>query len=192
VHLSAPATLYDSPGGQRKIRLAAKTEWGSPRILSVVRQSGGWLAVLAPELRNGEVGWIRIDRGQLQNVAWALTADLSKRLLVVRKDGHTVRRLRIAVGRKGNATPMGRFAVTDKLKVSDGGPPYGCCVLALSGHQTRLPRDWPGGDRLAIHVTTDTSSIGKAVSLGCMRVRDSAGRWLLQTIPLGAPVTVRS
>jgi hypothetical protein len=192
VHLSGPTTLYDSPGGQRKIRLAAKTEWGSPRILSVVRQSGGWLAVLAPELRNGEVGWIRMDRGQLQNVAWALTADLSKRLLVVRKDGHTVRRLRIAVGRKGNATPMGRFAVTDKLKVSDGGPPYGCCVLALSGHQTRLPRDWPGGDRLAIHVTTDTSSIGKAVSLGCMRVRDSAGRWLLQTIPLGAPVTVRS
>ena len=192
VHVTGPTTLYDSPGGRRKLRLPPKTEWGSPRILSVVRQRGGWLAVLAPELRNGEVGWIRVGRGQLQSVAWALTADLSRRLLVVRKDGHTVRRVRIAVGRTGNSTPKGRFAVTDKLKVSDAGPPYGCCVLALSGHQTRLPRDWPGGDRLAIHATTDTASIGKAVSLGCMRVKASAGRWLLQTIPLGAPVTVRS
>jgi hypothetical protein len=192
VHVTGPTVLYDSPGGRRKIRLPAKTEWGSPRILSVVRQRGGWLAVLAPELRNGDVGWIREGLGQLQPVAWSLTADLSRRLLVVRKDGHRVRRMKIAVGRKGNATPKGRFAVTDKLKVSDGGPPYGCCVLALSGHQTRLPRDWPGGDRLAVHATNDTSSIGRAVSLGCMRVHASAARWLINTIPLGAPVTVRS
>jgi L,D-transpeptidase-like protein len=192
VHVSVPTTLYDLPGGRRKLRLPAKTEWGSPRILSVVRQRGGWLAVLTPELKNGEVGWIRAGRDQLRSVAWSLTADLSRRLLVVRKDGRAVRRLRIAVGRRGNPTPKGRFAVTDKLKVSDGGPPYGCCVLALSGHQTRLPRDWPGGDRLAIHATNDTASIGNAVSLGCMRVRASAGRWLLKTIPLGAPVTVRS
>jgi hypothetical protein len=192
IHPTGPIVLYDSPGGGRKIRLPAKTEWGSPRVLSVVRQRGGWLAVLAPELKNGEVGWIREGLGQMQAVAWSLTADLSRRLLVVRKDGHLVKRMRIAVGRKGNATPRGRFAVTDKLKVSDGGPPYGCCVLALSGHQTSLPRDWPGGDRLAVHSTTDTSSIGKAVSLGCMRVQASAARWLINTIPLGAPVTVRS
>jgi lipoprotein-anchoring transpeptidase ErfK/SrfK len=30
------------------------------------------------------------------------------------------------------------------------------------------------------------------VSLGCMRVHASAARWLINTIPLGAPVTVRS
>jgi hypothetical protein len=192
IRVTSPTLLYDSPGGSRKIRLPAKTEWGSPRILSVVRQRGGWLAVLAPELKNGEVGWIREGLGQLQTVAWSLTADLSRRLLVVRKGGHLVKRMKIAVGRKGNATPKGRFAVTDKLKVSDGGPPYGCCVLALTGHQTRLPRDWPCGDRLAVHATSDTSSIGKAVSLGCMRVHASAARWLINTIPLGAPVTVRS
>src|SRR4051794_13809998 len=192
IHITGPIVLYDSPGGGRKIRLPARTEWGSPRVLSVVRQRGGWLAVLAPELKNGEVGWIREGLGQMQSVAWSLTADLSRRLLVVRKDGHRVRRMKIAVGRKGNATPKGRFAVTDKLEVSDGGPPYGCCVLALTAHQTRLPRDWPGGDRLAVHATNDTSSIGKAVSLGCMRVHASAARWLINTIPLGAPVTVRS
>jgi hypothetical protein len=192
VQVRGGTALYDSPGGKRKIRLPAKTEWGSPRILSVVRQRGDWLAVLAPELRNGEVGWLRERAGRLSTVSWSLSADLSRRLLVVRKDGRLVRRARIAIGRTGNPTPQGRFAVTDKLKVSDGGPPYGCCVLALTGHQTHLPRDWPGGDRLAVHATNNASSIGRAVSLGCMRVRSADARWLIETIPLGAPLTVRS
>src|SRR4051794_5039161 len=192
VQVRGRTTLYDAPGGKRKIRLPGKTEWGSPRVLSVVRQRGGWLAVLAPELKNGEVGWLREGGGRLSTVSWALTADPSRRLLVVRKNGHLIRRAKIAVGRPGNPTPKGRFAVTDKLRVSDGGPPYGCCVLALTGHQTHLPRDWPGGDRLAVHATNNASSIGNAVSLGCMRVRSNDARWLIQTIPLGAPLTVRS
>jgi hypothetical protein len=192
VQLSRPTPLYTEPGGRAKTRLSTRTEWGSPRILSVVRQRGDWLAVLAPELRNGHIGWIRTGQGQLRTVAWSLDADLSRRVLVVKKDGHRVKRLRIAIGRKSNPTPRGRFAVTDKLRTSDGGPPYGCCVLALTGHQTRLPRDWPGGDRLAVHATNDTSGIGKRVSLGCMRVDSASARWLIQTIPLGAPLTIRA
>jgi hypothetical protein len=192
LQVSGRPVLYDSPGGKRKIRLPARTEWGSPRVLSVVRQRGDWLAVLAPELKNGEMGWLRQGAGRIGTVSWSLRADLSRRLLLVRKDGRLVKRARIAVGRKGNPTPKGRFAVTDKLKVSDGGPPYGCCVLALTGHQTHLPRDWPGGDRLAVHATTNTSSIGKAVSLGCMRVGSADARWLIDTIPLGTPLTVSS
>ena len=158
----------------------------------MVRQRGDWLAVLAPELKNGDVGWIRTGQGQLRSVAWSMEADLSRRVLVVKKDGHRVKRLRIAIGRKGNPTPQGRFAVTDKLRTSDGGPPYGCCVLALTGHQTHLPRDWPGGDRLAVHATHDTSGIGHPVSLGCMRVESASARWLIQTIPLGSPLTIRA
>jgi lipoprotein-anchoring transpeptidase ErfK/SrfK len=103
-----------------------------------------------------------------------------------------MRRFVIAVGRKGNATPRGRFSVTDKLRVTDPGSPYGCCVLALSGHQTHLPPNWPGGDRLAIHATTELSSIGRAASLGCIRVTSSQARWLIRTIPLGTPLYVKA
>ena len=42
-------------------------------------------------------------------------------------------------------------------------------MLALTGHQTKLPPGWPGGDRLAVHATADLSGLGKQVSLGCMR-----------------------
>ena len=101
-----------------------------------------------------------------------------------------MRRFPVAVGRPGTPTPTGRFAVTDKLHPDSAGSPYGCCALALSGHQTKLLPGWPGGDRLAIHATDDESSIGNPVSLGCMRAESRQARWLINTIPLGAPVFI--
>jgi hypothetical protein len=185
-------TLYQRPDSRRKLKLPGRTEWGSPRVLSIVRRSGDWVAVLAPELKNGEVGWMRSKDAKLDCVRWSLHVDLSKRRLFVRKDGHTMRKLTIAIGASNHPTPKGRFAVTDKLKVVDKGSPYGCCVLALTGHQTRLPPDWPGGDRLAVHATSDLSSIGKPVSLGCMRSQPAQVDWLIKTVPLGAPVFIKS
>lgn len=184
--------LYNRPGGRGKLRIPARTEWRSPRVLSVVKQRGDWLGVTASELKNGQVAWLRRDRARVNCVRWSLEVDLSKRALFVREDGRTVRRITIAIGARAHPTPTGRFAVTDRLDVVDRASPYGCCVLALSGHQVKLPPDWPGGDRLAIHATTDTSSIGKAVSLGCMRAASSHARWLIERVPLGAPVFIRS
>lgn len=185
-------TLYRSPGGRPRIRLAARTPWKSPRVLGVLRHRRGWLAVQAPELRNGEVGWLPAEQAQLDCVQWSLHADLSKRRLSVRRDGRIVRMYSVAVGSPEHPTPLGRFSVTDKLRVIDGASPYGCCVLALSGHQVRLPAGWPGGDRLAVHATNDLSSIGRPVSFGCMRTDSRRARWLIETIPLGTPIFIRS
>ena len=180
------------PGGKSKLRIPARTEWGSTRVVSVVRQRGEWLAVQVPELDNGEVGWLRASDAHLSTVPWSLHVDLSNRELTVRNDGRYVRRLAIAVGSPDHPTPEGRFSVTDKLRVADSGSPYGCCVLALSGHQTRLPEGWPGGDRLAVHATSDLTSIGRPVSLGCMRAETDQAAWLLKKIPLGTPMFVRA
>jgi L,D-transpeptidase-like protein len=192
-YVRRPVTLYRRPGGRPKLELPARTEWRSPRVLSVVRKRGDWLAVLAPELANGEWGWMQADQAaSVDCVRWSLHVDLSRRRVFVRRDGHTMRRFTMAIGKRSNPTPKGRFAVTDKLRVTDQGSPYGCCVLALTGHQTRLPPDWPGGDRLAVHATSNLSSIGKRVSLGCMRVTSRQARWLIRTVPLGSPVFIRS
>ena len=178
-------TLYEKPGGKTRIKLSPRTEWGSPRILGVVRRRGDWISVQAPELGNGEVAWMEANRASLDCVRWSMHVDLSRRRLSVERDGTTVRRFEIAVGRKGNPTPKGRFSVTDKLRVTDPGSPYGCCVLALTGHQTRLPASWPGGDRLAIHATRELSSLGRAASLGCMRVTSSQAKLADQDDPAG-------
>jgi hypothetical protein len=185
-------TLYKKPGGDVRIRLSARTEWGSPRILGVVRRRGDWISVQAPELDNGEVAWMQARRARLDCVHWAMRANLKKRRLYVQHNGKTMRRFVIAVGRPGNSTPRGRFSVTDKLRVTDPGSPYGCCVLALSGHQNHLPASWPGGDRLAVHATRELTSLGKAASLGCMRVTSAQARWLIKTIPLGTPLFVKA
>ena len=190
--LTRPATLYKEPGGAPRIRLAKRTEWGSTRVLGVVLRRGDWVAVQAPELDNGELAWLSTNQARLDCVPWSVHADLSRRMLYVRHDGKVVRRFKIAIGRRGNSTPLGRFAVTDKLRVTDPGSPYGCCVLALTGHQNRLPPGWPGGDRLAIHATKELSSIGKPASLGCMRITSVQARWLIKTIPAGSPVFVRA
>ena len=184
-------TLYKKPGGAVRIRLSARTEWGSPRILGVIRRRGDWVSVQAPELDNGEVAWMESNRARLDCVHWAMRANLKKRRLFVQHNGRIVRRFVIAVGRPGNSTPRGRFSVTDKLRVTDPGSPYGCCVLALSGHQTNLPPSWPGGDRLAVHATRELTSLGRAASLGCMRVTSTQARWLIKTIPLGTPLFVK-
>jgi lipoprotein-anchoring transpeptidase ErfK/SrfK len=97
----------------------------------------------------------------------------------------------VAVGRVGHETPLGRFAVTDRLRTGRGDSPYGCCALALTGHQTRLPPGWPGGDRIAIHATPATASIGQAASLGCLRAPTAGVRLLMRRLPAGAPVFVR-
>jgi hypothetical protein len=190
--LTGPVTLYKEPGGRPRIDLAKRTEWGSSRVLGVVLRRGDWVAVQAPELDNGELAWLPSKRARIDCVPWSIHADLSRRMLYVRRDGKVVRRFQIAIGRRGNSTPTGRFAVTDKLRVMDPGSPYGCCVLALTGHQNRLPPGWPGGDRLAIHATKELSSIGKPESLGCMRITSVQARWLIKAIPAGSPVFVRA
>ena len=184
--------LYREPGGNKRLRITPRTEWGSSRVLGVVSQRGEWLGVQASELKNGEIAWVPRQKTTVDCVSWSLHADLSKRALLVRHNGQTVRRLRVAIGRKDNPTPKGRFTVTDRLQVTSPGSPYGCCVLALTGHQTDLPPYWPGGDRLAVHATNDESSIGQPVSLGCMRAVSTEARWLINHIPLGSPVFIRS
>jgi hypothetical protein len=191
-YVPRPTVLYREPGGRKRLKITAKTEWGSPRVLGVLEQRGDWLGVQAAELRNGEVGWVRRREARVDCTSWSLHADLSKRVLFVRRDGRTVRKMRVAIGRKGNPTPKGRFTVTDKLRVTDPESSYGCCVLALSGHQTDLPDYWPGGDRLAVHATSDESSIGQRVSLGCLRTQSGRARWLIETVPLGAPMFIRA
>lgn len=185
--------LLDAPRGKPKVKIAPKTEWDSPRVLGVVEREGDWLSVLVPELPNGEVGWVHEDEvARLDTVGWAVKADLARRTVEVERDGEVVRRFEVGVGRSDHPTPTGRYAVTDKLQVSDSGSPYGCCVVALTGHQPKLPPGWPGGDRLAIHATADLSGLGEAVSLGCLRVHPKDARWLLDALPLGAPVFIEA
>jgi hypothetical protein len=182
--------LRAAPAGRRVGVLRRRTEFGSPKVVSVLRRRGAWLRVVVPERPNSRPGWIRARATRPGAVDVSIHVDRSARRLTVRRRGRVLRRMPVAVGRPGTETPTGRFAVTDKLRTRRSDSPYGCCAIALSGHQTRLLPGWPGGDRLAIHATPQPETIGKAASLGCLRGSTRDLQALLRIVPLGAPVFV--
>jgi lipoprotein-anchoring transpeptidase ErfK/SrfK len=182
--------LRSSPGGHVVARIGRQTEFGSPRVLAVTDRRGRWLRVTASERRNGEHGWIPASAARLGATNIWIRVDRSRRELTLRRDHRVLRRLPVAVGRPGTETPLGRFAVTDRLHTRNPDSPYGCCAVALSGHQTKLLPGWPGGDRLAIHATPNPETVGTPASLGCMRAHDRDIRVLMRRVPLGAPVVV--
>jgi lipoprotein-anchoring transpeptidase ErfK/SrfK len=179
------------PGGHGLATAGRRTEWGTPRVLPVVARTGSWLKVIATELPNGRYGWIPIGSAHIVANPWAVRVDLSQRRVTVLKGGRVVRRLTVAVGKPSTPTPTGRFAVTDKLELTSHSPAYGCCALALSGHQPRTGQGWVGGDRLAIHGTSEPQTIGRAASLGCLRARDRDVRWIVTHVWLGSLVEIR-
>jgi hypothetical protein len=182
------------PNGRVLARAGASTEFGGRRVLSVAASRGPWLGVVATELPNGKLAWVNKNNAalQLRRTAYSLHADLSGRWLELRKHGRRIRRITVAVGRSGSETPTGRFAVTDKLNGRSFGSYYGCCVLALNGHQPKLPAGWAGGDRIAIHGTNSPGTIGAAASAGCLRAGDADLQVLMRRVPLGTPVFIRN
>jgi lipoprotein-anchoring transpeptidase ErfK/SrfK len=169
--------------------LTSRTEFGSPQTLAVTRAlPNRRFAVVSTALPNGRVGWIDARPGTLRfsRTRVTLDVDLSQRLLRVRVGTRIVHVMRVGIGAPGTPTPVGRFAVTDKLNGADYSPVYGCCILALSAHQTHLPSGWTGGDRIAIH----GGSIADAVSTGCLHASTADLRYLMRSVPLGAPVVI--
>lgn len=190
-YMNKAKVLRSRPGGRVVALMKRRTQWRSPRVATVVRRRGNWIGVLAPELRNGRVGWIdgRHDV-ELFRTPWSIVVDISKRVVVVRHAGRVVARTPVAVGRPAAPTPRGRFAVTDKLTTGTDFGPYGCCVLATTGHQPNLPQGWGGGDRIAMHATPSPETIGQAASTGCLRATNAVMRRLVRLVPLGTRVTI--
>ncbi len=115
---------------------------------------------------------------------------LGARTLELRRGDQVLRHFTVGIGAPSSPTPTGRFAVTDELAGPGYSPAYGCCILALSVRQTRLPAGWSGGDRIAIHGTNVPSTIGNALSSGCIHAADSDLRYLMRQVPLGTPVSI--
>jgi hypothetical protein len=181
--------LFRRPGGPVSARVGAQTGWGSPLRLHVVVRRAAWLGVIAPLLWNGELGWLPVQAARVGCVPWSLDADLSSSVLRVRRGAQLVRSIRVAVGARGRRMPVGRSAVTDRLGVN-GRSAYGCCVLALSGHQS--PAAHGGGNRLAVYAGSGAHSRSGGLGTGALR-RASAkdARWLVDNVPLGAPIFIR-
>ena len=80
--------------------------------------------------------------------------------------------------------------MTDKLVTNDATSAYGPFALGLSGYSEVLSEFGGGDGQIGIHGTDDPSTIGQAVSHGCIRVPNDVITRLNEVLPLGTPVVI--
>jgi len=187
--LHGDVVLRARPGGEAIVRVGARGALGGPLVLGVVAVRGRWVEVTAQALPNGHFGWVEFGRDvAVRPVRWTLRASLSLRQLSVLREGRLIRTIPVAVGAPTSPTPVGRFAVAEKV-TGPFGQAFGCCILALTARQPRLPAGW--NRRITYYVGIHTGSgQGAAVSAGCLHATEADVRWLMRTVPLGTPVQI--
>jgi hypothetical protein len=190
VERGAKVAILRAPGSRTLAVAGWRTPFGSVRRLRVVEQRGNWYAVESDALGNGVVGWVpSTARVRPVRIRMQVEADLSTRLVIVRRDGHVVLRRRVSIGAPASPTPSGRFHVSDRIGGRRWG--LGCCIVVLSGTQPRLPSGWSGGNRLAIHGRPRSAApVGAVTSAGCLHATESTLRALVRLLPLGTPVVI--
>lgn len=192
---SGELPVYESPDDRVPARtLPPTTSFGTPTVVLVSEvgdaAADGWLEALLPVRPNGATGWIRVADVELRDVTLQVEIALADRELVVRDAGKELLTTRTAIGAPSHPTPTGRFYVVDKLETPDPDGAYGPYALGLSAHSDVLTAFGEGDGQVGIHGTNAPTSIGEAVSHGCLRVDNAVIERLAQLLPLGTPVTI--
>ena len=170
--------------------LPAKTPLGSPTALLVTGQQPGWTQVLVPGRPVGATAWLADPGLDLRPVSTEIRVDLATRTLTVYEANQAILSTPAAIGAPATPTPTGRFSMTDKLDTQNPGGAYGRYAFGLSGRSAVLT-EFDGGDgQIGIHGTNVPSSIGQAVSHGCVRVPNTVMEQLDAILPLGTPVVI--
>ena len=165
------------PNGHVVTRVGTSTEFGSARVLSVAAQRGPWLGVV--DHRAAE----RAARlGAPRNAGLRLRRT---RLLPARRPVRTAASSCAGTGACSAASrspsvaraPRRPPAASRSPTSSRGGsygPYYGCCILALNGHQPKLAGR-AGRAAIASRSTARTRPARSAppASAGCLRAADS-------------------
>lgn len=108
-------------------------------------------------------------------MAYSIVISLSRKQLSLRKDGAVIRNFPIAIGKKQTPTPTGNFSIVNK--VPQPGGVFGIYWLGFLPHY-------------GIHGTNNSSSIGKEISGGCIRMHNKDVRELANLVPIGTPVRI--
>ena len=180
---------------RRKIKAKlGKVNQNGYRTLMLVdetREVGGriWYKVSLAVQPNGSQGWVPEGKLAFFTTSAEITIDLSKRELSVRVKGKLIDTYPVAVGRPGLSTPTGDFFINQKLRPPTPDGAYGVLAIGISAFQPKLP-DWDQGGAVAIHGTNEPWLIGKAISHGCVRMRNKDIVKVDKYVPAGSPVVI--
>ena len=182
--------VYQAPDGPTMLTLPGATSYGTKRVMLVEAIVGDWVQVRLPTRPNHRLGWVRSNDVTVQDVDPVVHIDLEARTLTVIAEDAILAQATVAVGSTENPTPVGTFYVTDKLETPDPEGAYGPYAFGLSGYSETLSEFAGGNGQIGIHGTNDPTSIGQAVSHGCIRLSNELATWLVEVLPLGTPVHI--
>jgi len=148
-----------------------------------------WYRVQLPLRPNGVTGYVRAAEVGVDSVRTRILVDISSRRLTFLRKGRVVMRTTVAVGSSATPTPTGSFYVNQRLIPDDTSGPFGPGAIGISAFSNVLT-GWTQGGPVAIHGTNEPSSIGQAVSNGCIRVANPILRRLFASTPAGTPVLI--
>lgn len=111
------------------------------------------------------------------SIPYSIQISIGKRRLALFQNGKLARVYPIAVGKMLTNTPAGEFVIVNR-ELNPGGP-FGVMWLSLSKQG------------YGIHGTNDPSSIGKAVSHGCVRMYNRDVLQLAELVPNGTRVVIQ-
>ncbi|SET57570.1 LysM domain-containing protein [Oceanobacillus limi] len=107
---------------------------------------------------------------------YLIDVSINNRTLQLFNNGVLEKQYPIAVGRILHETPVGEYIIINKAP--NPGGPFGTMWMSLSRQH------------YGIHGTNDPSSIGKAVSRGCIRMYNNDVEELATLIPVGTKVRI--
>ena len=169
---------------------------GAPTVFSVFEKRVGkhcgatWYHVYVPSRPNMRTAWVKAGKIGLVAVHSKIVVDISARTVTLYRFGRPVLRTPAAVGKSSTPTPLGHFYISERLVPGDPSGPFGPRALGTSAHSNVLT-DWQEGGPIGIHGTNEPSSIGHAVSHGCVRVPNAAIAKIFRLSLPGTPVTIQ-
>ena len=165
-----------------------------PLRMLVVEDRGDWLKVMLPVRPNGSTGWVRRSTVDVDKATdFRILVELGAHRITVWKGSEVVLQELVAVGAQGRTpTTRGLFYTTELYPVLPSQQSaYGPFAYSLSGFSEVHYAFGGGTGVLGIHGTADTSSLGRDVSNGCIRMSNSAITKLANTLPAwGVPVEI--
>ena len=190
------ATVSARPGARVLTRFGRLNQNGAPTIFSIrgVRvdrscRPASYL-VQIPRRPNGVTGWVPAAQVTVEPVHTRIVVDLSQKRVTLYRGGRRVLSATAAVGSAATPTPTGSFYVNQRLVPTDPSGPFGPGAVGISAFSNVLT-GWTQGGPIAIHGTNEPWSIGRAVSNGCIRLRNPVLRKVFAQAVSGTPVLIR-
>ncbi|MDO8525286.1 MAG: L,D-transpeptidase family protein [Candidatus Omnitrophota bacterium] len=127
---------------------------------------------------------------KISKARFSLIVDKSQNILTLKSDQEIFKTYRVSTG-KSSCTPVGTFKVTNKLIDPPWYPSAGGMIPAKDPKNV-LGSRWIGISKqgYGIHGTLEPESIGKSVTEGCVRLKNTDVEELYSIIPIGTEVVI--